>query len=152
MAEESSALATSTKTPLPPAAKAAADAAVQSAIEKMAQTESSPSSYEEGKEEEGEVQTISIEGGLKKDITVFDSRQEFTVKHPLATTWTLWFDSASKQDKAKSWDEALVKIMDFDSVEEFWGYVRVLLVVAKWEGDGRMISWTNPFFRLLPAS
>ncbi|GAA6025815.1 hypothetical protein JCM10207_000643 [Rhodosporidiobolus poonsookiae] len=55
------------------------------------------------------------------DKTVFDSPVDFTVKHPLYSPWTLWFDSASKQDKAKSWDEALSKVVSFQSVEDFWG-------------------------------
>lgn len=36
---------------------------------------------------------------------------------------TLWFDNASKQDKAKSWDEQLTEVLSFDTVEAFWGYV-----------------------------
>lgn len=39
----------------------------------------------------------------EKPLTVFDDRNAFTVKHPLNSTWELWFDSASKADKAKSW-------------------------------------------------
>lgn len=54
-------------------------------------------------------------------ITVFADPTKFNVKHPLHSTWQLWFDSASKQDKAKSWDDALVKVIAFDSVEQFWG-------------------------------
>jgi len=34
---------------------------------------------------------------------------------------TLWFDNASKQDKAKSWDEQLTEVLSFESVETFWG-------------------------------
>ncbi|GAA5839378.1 hypothetical protein JCM11251_003963 [Rhodosporidiobolus azoricus] len=53
--------------------------------------------------------------------TVFHSATDFTVKHPLYAPWTLWFDSASKQDKAKSWDDALSEVVSFQSVEDFWG-------------------------------
>ncbi|KAM0748154.1 translation initiation factor eIF4e [Meredithblackwellia eburnea MCA 4105] len=60
-------------------------------------------------------------GFLSQDVTVFSDQNNFTVKHPLYSTWQLWFDSASKQDKAKSWDDALQKVIAFDSVEEFWG-------------------------------
>ena len=64
------------------------------------------------------------DGGADKDvITVFSDPSKFNVKHPLHSTWQLWFDSASKSDKAKSWDEALVKVISFDSIEEFWGSV-----------------------------
>ncbi|GAA6007012.1 hypothetical protein JCM11491_001477 [Sporobolomyces phaffii] len=55
------------------------------------------------------------------DVTVLSSATDFNVKHPLYSPWTLWFDSASKQDKAKSWEEALSKVISFQSVEEFWG-------------------------------
>lgn len=39
---------------------------------------------------------------------------------------TLWFDNASKQDKAKDWNEQLQQVMEIKSVEEFWGCVRLL--------------------------
>lgn len=55
------------------------------------------------------------------DKTVFDSPTDFNVKHPLYAPWTLWFDSASKQDKAKSWDDQLNEVVTFQSVEDFWG-------------------------------
>ncbi|GAA5953111.1 hypothetical protein JCM3765_007414 [Sporobolomyces pararoseus] len=55
------------------------------------------------------------------DVTVLSDTTNFNVKHPLYSPWTLWFDSASKQDKAKSWEEALSKVISFQSVEEFWG-------------------------------
>uniref|UniRef100_A0A0K3CQ53 BY PROTMAP: gi/472580413/gb/EMS18217.1/ cap binding protein [Rhodosporidium toruloides NP11] gi/647403679/emb/CDR49763.1/ RHTO0S32e00342g1_1 [Rhodosporidium toruloides] n=1 Tax=Rhodotorula toruloides TaxID=5286 RepID=A0A0K3CQ53_RHOTO len=64
------------------------------------------------------VSTASKDEG---DLTVLSSPTDFTVKHPLYSPWTLWFDSASKQDKAKSWEEALTKVISFQSVEEFWG-------------------------------
>ncbi|BGO94187.1 hypothetical protein NBRC10512_001335 [Rhodotorula toruloides] len=64
------------------------------------------------------VSTASKDDG---DLTVLSSPTDFTVKHPLYSPWTLWFDSASKQDKSKSWEEALTKVISFHSVEEFWG-------------------------------
>ncbi|BGP10367.1 eukaryotic translation initiation factor 4E [Rhodotorula toruloides] len=64
------------------------------------------------------VSTASKDEG---DLTVLSSPTDFTVKHPLYSPWTLWFDSASKQDKSKSWEEALTKVISFHSVEEFWG-------------------------------
>ncbi|GAA5953726.1 hypothetical protein JCM8115_004131 [Rhodotorula mucilaginosa] len=57
----------------------------------------------------------------KRDVTVLSDPAHFTVTHPLYSPWTLWFDSASKQDKAKSWEEALAKVISFQSVEHFWG-------------------------------
>ncbi|GAA6033100.1 hypothetical protein JCM8097_002944 [Rhodosporidiobolus ruineniae] len=89
---------------LPPAAAAAAHAAVVEGATPAAPTD-------------GE-STQKSDGG---DKTVFDSTADFSLKHPLYSPWTMWFDSASKQDKAKSWDDALSKVVSFQSVEDFWG-------------------------------
>ncbi|GAA5934920.1 eukaryotic translation initiation factor 4E [Sporobolomyces koalae] len=67
------------------------------------------------------IATEDHEPGTAKDVTVLSDPTNFNVKHPLYSPWTLWFDSASKQDKAKSWEEALSKVISFQSVEEFWG-------------------------------
>lgn len=56
-------------------------------------------------------------------VTVLHNPSEFNVVHPLHSTWTLWFDNASKQDKAKDWNEQLQQVMEITSVEEFWGSV-----------------------------
>lgn len=82
---------------LPPAAAAASHAAVKTAI-----------------------------SSNNDDVTVLSDTTNFNVKHPLYSPWTLWFDSASKQDKAKSWEEALSEVISFQSVEEFWGSVPAL--------------------------
>lgn len=63
----------------------------------------------------------AVKTALSKDVTVLSDPTNFNVKHPLYSPWVLWFDSASKQDKAKSWEEALSKVISFQSVEEFWG-------------------------------
>lgn len=111
---------------LPPAAQAASLAAVESAILQASPPVLPPAVAPDSDDEEesapvpmpGEENRDSLPPGL---ITVFSNPSEFNVKHPLHSTWQLWFDSASKQDKAKSWDDALVKVIAFDSVEEFWG-------------------------------
>ncbi|KDN52208.1 eukaryotic translation initiation factor 4E [Tilletiaria anomala UBC 951] len=59
--------------------------------------------------------------------TVFEDPENFNVKHPLASRWTLWFDNPSQRGMANmrgskdSWGEDLNKVVDVDSVEEFWG-------------------------------
>ncbi|KAI5474426.1 cap binding protein [Pseudohyphozyma bogoriensis] len=114
----------STESTLPPAAQEAAAATVAAAIEasKAAPSAVTDSTSEDKEGDDAAPQTVTVEGGLVDPrVTVFDSTTEYTVKHPLYARWQLWFDSASKQDKAKSWDEALVKVIAFDSVEEFWG-------------------------------
>lgn len=73
----------------------------------------------------------SKEGGDSDDQirTVFTDPVNFNVKHPLYNNWTLWFDNPSAKglNSGKggggkdSWGEDLNKVVDFDSVEEFWG-------------------------------
>lgn len=61
--------------------------------------------------------------------TVFTDPENFNVKHPLYNNWTLWFDNPSAKGLSggkgpggkDSWGEDLNKVVDFDSVEEFWG-------------------------------
>lgn len=49
--------------------------------------------------------------------------QEFTVKHPLQNTWTLWF---FENDKSKAWEENQRQIISFDTIEDFWRCVQIL--------------------------
>jgi len=71
--------------------------------------------------------------------TVFNDPLAFNVKHPLYSTWTLWFDSPTAKGRnlpptpatpgvpqtpsaaAQGWMEDIKKVISFDSVEEFWG-------------------------------
>ncbi|KAG9009201.1 eukaryotic translation initiation factor 4E [Tulasnella sp. JGI-2019a] len=74
--------------------------------------------------------------------TIFEDPMTFNVKHPLYTSWTLWFDSPQTKGKsgtpvtstaanmtpatpmtaqAQNWMEDIKKVINFDSVEEFWG-------------------------------
>lgn len=38
-------------------------------------------------------------------------------RHPLQDSWSLWYLSS---DKSKEWDDRLIKLMTFDTVEDFW--------------------------------
>jgi len=42
---------------------------------------------------------------------------QLTEKHPLQNEWVLWY---FKPDKAKKWDECLLKVSQFKAVEDFW--------------------------------
>ncbi|KAL7004669.1 eukaryotic translation initiation factor 4E [Cystobasidiomycetes sp. EMM_F5] len=102
----------STSSSLPPAAKAAAEAAVKTAISETLDAEEGEIDESKGSEVNGDA------GGLR---TVFSDPKNFNVVHPLYSKWILWFDNASKADKAKEWEEQLQQVMAFESVEEFWG-------------------------------
>lgn len=46
--------------------------------------------------------------------------------HPLASRWTLWFDNPTQQghlskSTRNNWGEGLNRVVDVDTVEEFWG-------------------------------
>ncbi|KAI9354410.1 translation initiation factor eIF 4e-like domain-containing protein [Pilaira anomala] len=53
--------------------------------------------------------------------TVFHDPKGYNVKHPLQNTWTLWFDNPGKKANAASWSQNLKKIVDVNTVEDFWG-------------------------------
>jgi len=40
-----------------------------------------------------------------------------TIKHPLQSKWQLWY---FRPDKSRSWEENLLKVTQFDTVEDFW--------------------------------
>ncbi|RLV89747.1 Eukaryotic translation initiation factor 4E [Spathaspora sp. JA1] len=52
--------------------------------------------------------------------TVFDSKDEFTAKHPLNARWTLWY-TKPQVNKNENWHDLLKPVITFSSVEEFWG-------------------------------
>ncbi|KAJ6249415.1 eukaryotic translation initiation factor 4e related [Anaeramoeba flamelloides] len=54
----------------------------------------------------------------------FDPQQ----KHPLNNKWTMWVDGYSN---SKKWGEDMKKILDFETVEDFWGMFNNLVSVSK---------------------
>jgi translation initiation factor 4E len=61
----------------------------------------------------------------REPLTVFHDPKNFTVKHPLMHSWTLWFTKTPTATGPKeSWADLLKEVITFDSVEEFWGYDR----------------------------
>lgn len=42
---------------------------------------------------------------------------EFLIKHPLQNQWSLWFYD---NDRNKTWEENLIELTTFDTVEDFW--------------------------------
>ena len=87
---------------------------------------------EEEEKEDGELSSQDINlptsSSQQQDIrTVFQDPDNFNVKHPLASRWTLWFDNPSQRGMShakgskESWGDDLNKVVDIDCVEEFWG-------------------------------
>jgi len=95
--------------------------------------------------ESGEIQEIDMQGQAETIRTVFSDPNNFNVKHPLYSAWTLWFDSPMTKGRnlpqtpisampqtpvpqtpnvgttAQGWMEDIKRVISFDSVEEFWG-------------------------------
>ncbi|XP_046695245.1 eukaryotic translation initiation factor 4E-1B isoform X2 [Silurus meridionalis] len=59
----------------------------------------------------------------KKETPVVFVKKVLHARHPLQNRWALWF---YKNDKSKMWQDNLRLITKFDTVEDFWGVVRVL--------------------------
>ncbi|XP_055929013.1 eukaryotic translation initiation factor 4E-1A-like [Argiope bruennichi] len=57
-----------------------------------------------------------------------EQNPELMIKHPLQNMWSLWF---YKNDRTKSWEENLMEIITFDTVEDFWALYNHLEVVSK---------------------
>jgi len=96
--------------------------------------------------EPGEIQEVDMQAQSDQIRTVFSDPQNFNVKHPLYSAWTLWFDSPATKGRnlpqtpmssfpqtplpqtpgalasaAQGWMEDIKRVISFDSVEEFWG-------------------------------
>jgi len=96
--------------------------------------------------EAGEIEEVDMQQQAENIRTVFNDPQNFNVKHPLFSAWTLWFDSPATKGRnlpqtpmtafpqtplpqtpgglasaAQGWMEDIKRVISFDSVEEFWG-------------------------------
>jgi translation initiation factor 4E len=58
---------------------------------------------------------------VDKMTTVFDDGKNFNVKHPLESSWTLWYDYQQRKTNQESWLDSLKKVFSFETVEDFWG-------------------------------
>ena len=58
--------------------------------------------------EEGEVQAAAA------------PELDFSKKHPLEHTWTLWFDNPNGRQKQTTWGQTLRSVDTFSTVEDFW--------------------------------
>jgi translation initiation factor 4E len=60
---------------------------------------------------------IVEEGGGEADTDIGDAATNEENRHPLQDSWSLWYLNC---DKTKNWDDRLIKLMTFDTVEDFW--------------------------------
>lgn len=45
---------------------------------------------------------------------------DFSAKHPLENSWTMWFDIPTGRQKQSTWGQTLRSVYTFDTVEDFW--------------------------------
>lgn len=135
---------TASNSTLPAAALQASRAALSAALADQEVSNSitdAPESTEPGEIQEVEV---DMQKQAEQIRTVFSDPNNFNVKHPLFSAWTLWFDSPSTKGRnlpqtpisafpqtplpqtpgaaaAQGWMEDIKRVINFDSVEEFWG-------------------------------
>ncbi|KAI8867813.1 translation initiation factor eIF4e [Ramicandelaber brevisporus] len=53
--------------------------------------------------------------------TALEDPLDFSVKHPLQSEWTLWFDCPNKKTNHTNWSRSLKEIVTITTVEDFWG-------------------------------
>ncbi|XP_013201074.1 eukaryotic translation initiation factor 4E [Amyelois transitella] len=64
--------------------------------------------------------TEEVEGSASTETKTNNTAElppEFLIKHPLQNTWSLWFYD---NDRNKTWEENLIELTTFDTVEDFW--------------------------------
>lgn len=62
------------------------------------------------------------EGDAKKTTQL--TINELHPKHPLQNQWQLWY---FRPEKNKNWEDNLLDVTNFDTVEDFWAYVSCIL-------------------------
>ncbi|RKP08483.1 eukaryotic translation initiation factor 4E-1 [Thamnocephalis sphaerospora] len=72
--------------------------------------------------EHGQQPVEEAAGDQQEYTTVLTDPVNFNVKHPLFSSWTLWYDHGGKRlTSAQSWEQNLKELITFDTVEDFWG-------------------------------
>jgi translation initiation factor 4E len=46
--------------------------------------------------------------------------KDFTTKHPLQNSWTLWYDNSTNAKNDQDWEQSLKPVYTFSTVEDFW--------------------------------
>jgi len=63
----------------------------------------------------------SDEKSQEQYLSVLSDPVNFNIKHPLFHEWSLWYDNPGKKSSQATWDQNLNHLVDFDTVEDFWG-------------------------------
>jgi len=63
--------------------------------------------------------------------TVFSDPENFSIKHPLQNSWTLWYDNPGKKASQDTWELSLKKVYTFNTVEDFWALFNQIKPTSK---------------------
>lgn len=63
------------------------------------------------------IELVEKVDGLSLEEKLEAESGEAYIKHPLQNSWTLWF---LHPDSQRNWDDRVIPILSFDTVEDFW--------------------------------
>ena len=69
-----------------------------------------------------------MESNKSKSKEVAKVNPELLIKHPLQSTWTLWF---FKMEANRSWEDSQMEIASFSTVEDFWALFNHIEVASR---------------------
>ncbi|RNF15059.1 eukaryotic translation initiation factor eIF-4E [Trypanosoma conorhini] len=100
---------------------------------------------------ESAANSAAVTDGAETKLVVPRSLEAASKKHPLNTSWTLWYDSISTYDSER-WELSLVEVMTVRTVEEFFTMLHyckpphVLRVSAQYHffREGVKPMWEDP--------
>jgi len=75
--------------------------------------------------------TETINQEKEEMVTIFSDPINYNIKHPLQSTWVMWYDNPGKKTSQASWADNLKKIAVFAAVEDFWGVYNNILLASK---------------------
>ncbi|XBW38413.1 hypothetical protein QEN19_004001 [Hanseniaspora menglaensis] len=66
--------------------------------------------------------------------SVDEQLKDLTVKHPLHNNWAFWY-SMPQIKSSESWEDLLIKVSEFKTIEEFWGIQSSIPAVDSLKSD-----------------
>jgi len=81
-------------------------------------TQHESQTHTEDDDDEPQSQDGTLEEGLGQ--LGIAEPSNFSVKHPLQNSWTIWYDNPGKRSNQASWGDHLKKITTVGTVEDFW--------------------------------
>lgn len=78
-----------------------------------------------------EKQVTEIEKKQEKLTSILVDPENFNIKHPLNSYWTIWYDCPQRKTTQQSWSLNIKKIASFNTIEDFWGTYNSIPPITK---------------------